>query len=109
VSGGPVGRTVVSQDGRFEWDEEKDAVNIKKHGFSFEEILDVFDDPDFFEDYDWEHSGREDRYFGIGCLNGVLFVTSFYTERSGRIRVFSARKSTNLEKEVYDDKINQTY
>ena len=37
--------TVISQDGRFEWGSEKDELNIKNHGFSFSEILEVFDDP----------------------------------------------------------------
>ena len=30
--------TVISADGKFEWDSEKDAINLKKHGFSFSEI-----------------------------------------------------------------------
>lgn len=28
--------TVVSEDGRFEWDSEKDAINLRKHGFLFQ-------------------------------------------------------------------------
>ena len=35
--------TVIN--GKFEWDSEKDEINKIKHGFSFAEILDVFDDP----------------------------------------------------------------
>ncbi len=31
-------------DWDFEWDNDKYEINIKKHGFSFEEILDIFDD-----------------------------------------------------------------
>jgi uncharacterized DUF497 family protein len=42
-----VGNTIISENGRFEWDEEKDADNIVNHGFSFAEILTVFDDPLF--------------------------------------------------------------
>ena len=49
-----MGRTIISKNGRFEWDEDKDRLNKKKHGFSFEEILEVFDDPDFLEGYDSE-------------------------------------------------------
>ncbi|MEG5172101.1 BrnT family toxin [Microcoleus sp. B3-D7] len=30
---------------KFEWDENKAAVNLPKHGFSFEEARTVFDDP----------------------------------------------------------------
>lgn len=37
--------TIISADNRFEWDSEKNDINIKKHGLSFEEILPLFDDP----------------------------------------------------------------
>ena len=53
--------TVIN--GKFEWDSEKDEINKIKHGFSFSEILDVFDDPLFIERYDIEHSSlEEERY-----------------------------------------------
>jgi uncharacterized DUF497 family protein len=90
-------------DGRFEWDSHKDELNQNKHGFGFAEILPVFDDPFFFEGYDYEHSRAEDRYFGIGCINGVLFVVVFYTERNGRTRIFSARLADKRDMEAYND------
>ena len=37
-----MGRTIISEDGRFEWDEKKDLLNKKDHGFSFEEYNDYF-------------------------------------------------------------------
>jgi uncharacterized DUF497 family protein len=37
--------TIISPDDRFEWDEKKNAINKRDHGFFFEEILAVFDDP----------------------------------------------------------------
>jgi uncharacterized DUF497 family protein len=96
-------KTIVSNDGRFEWDEDKDRLNRIKHGFSFNEILEIFDDPAFFEGYDAEHSDREERYYGIGCLNGVLFIVVFYTERSERTRIISARQADADEEETYND------
>ena len=92
---------IISKDGRFEWDEVKDELNKKKHGFGFAEILPVFDDPFFLEGYDYEHSDKEDRYFGIGCINGVLVLLVFYTERNGRIRLYSARLADKRDREVY--------
>jgi uncharacterized DUF497 family protein len=66
-----MGRTVISEDRRFEWDEEKAEFNLKKHGLGFEEILSVFDDPCLLEFYDDSHStGTEDRMRGIGSLQG---------------------------------------
>jgi len=94
--------TIISEDGRFEWDEGKDLLNIKKHGFSFDEILEIFDDPAFLEGYNHEHSNREDRFYGIGCLNGILYIIAFYTYRD-RIRIISARQADSEEQEEYDD------
>jgi uncharacterized DUF497 family protein len=88
-----MGKTIISKDGRFKWDEKKDKRNKDLHGFGFAEILKVFDDPFFFEGFDASHSGTEDRYFGIGCINGIIFVVVFYTERNNRIRIFSARRT----------------
>ena len=123
-----MGRTILSEDGRFEWDEDKSRRNRKKHGFSFDEILEIFDDPAFLEGYNWEHSGKEDRYYGIGCLNNILYIIVFYTYRkknnmdgimegrekgysvhdSGpppyifeRVRIISARRTDNDEQEEY--------
>jgi len=96
-----MGRTKVSVDGRFEWDEDKDRQNKRNHGFSFAEILEVFDDPAFLEGYNWEHSENEDRYYGIGCLNNILYVIVFYTYRE-RIRIISARQADSDEQEEYN-------
>ena len=97
-----MGRTIVSEDCRFEWDEKKDNLNRKNHGFSFDEILEIFDDSAFLEGYDYEHSEKEDRYYGIGCLNNILYIIVFYTLRE-RIRIISARRADNEEQEEYDD------
>ena len=36
----------------FEWDEEKNEINKKKHKISFETAVHVFDDPDYIEMYE---------------------------------------------------------
>jgi uncharacterized protein len=43
----------------FEWDAEKAAANIAKHGVSFEEAETVFDDPLYVDFYDPDHSFDE--------------------------------------------------
>jgi uncharacterized DUF497 family protein len=98
-----MGKTVVSADGHFEWDDAKDRLNIKNHGFSFNEILEIFDDPAFLEGYDAGHSLHEDRYYGIGCLNNVVYIVSFYTYRAERRRIISARQADPDEQEEYHD------
>ena len=76
-----MGKTVITKDNRFEWDEEKNLANIERHGIAFEEILEVFDDPAFLTGYDFEYSKQEDRYYGLGNLNGILIVLVFLLKK----------------------------
>lgn len=94
--------TIISADGRFEWDSDKNEINVRKHGLHFEEILPIFEDPLFLEKYDSEHSSEnEDRYFGIGTVQNVLVVVVSYVEKT-RIRMISARIATSFEKVLYE-------
>ena len=86
----------------FEWDEEKNAANVKKHGIDFEDAIRVFEDDDRIEIYDAAHSGEEDRYNTIGMVKDVLFVV--YTERREAIRIISARPATRGERSIYYDR-----
>jgi hypothetical protein len=88
-------------DLEFEWDEEKNKLNKKKHGISFETAQMVFKDPYRIEFFDDENSKNEQRYDVIGMVNDMLFVV--YTERVNKIRLISARLATNLERRIYDD------
>ena len=64
--------------------------------------MEVFDDPAFLTGYDFEHSETEERYYGIGNLNGRLIVL-FFTEKKDRIRLISARQADkDLREEYYD-------
>ncbi|MBR1874069.1 MAG: BrnT family toxin [Eubacterium sp.] len=86
----------------FEWDTEKNRINKKIHGISFETALLVFNDYDRIEIYDQEHSEYEDRYSTIGLVDDVIFVV--YTERKDVIRIISARMATREERRIYYDK-----
>ena len=95
--------------GRFEWDKEKENLNIKKHGISFEEILPMFDDPLFWEKEDFAHSSLDEtRYFGMAKINGFTVIVSSYTGRE-RIRIISARISTKEEEKLYEKWCKQFY
>lgn len=85
----------------FEWDEEKNLINKRKHGISFETAAYVFEDENYIEMYDFEHSIEEDRYIAIGCVGDVLFVV--FTERKENIRLISARLATESERRLYYD------
>ncbi|MEG4274498.1 MULTISPECIES: BrnT family toxin [unclassified Microcoleus] len=88
---------------KFEWDENKAAVNLSKHNISFEEARTVFDDPLYVDFYDPDHSDEEERYIIVReSQPGNLLIVS-YTERADFIRLISARKVTRVEREVYEE------
>ena len=91
----------------FEWDEDKNIINKQKHKISFETALHVFDDPDYIEIYDFEHSKDEDRYIAIGRVGDILFVV--FTERGDNIRMISARLATDVERRLYYGEENSNY
>lgn len=89
---------------KFEWDDEKAAINFKKHKVAFEDAVYVFQDENRIEFYDAEHSDNEDRYVAIGLVGTVLFVV--FTEKKDVTRIISARKANSLERSYYYDNIN---
>ena len=86
---------------KFEWDEEKNNINKKKHQISFETASHIFEDPYYVEMYDFEHSSDDDRYIAIGKVGDVLFVV--FTEKRDAVRLISARLATRIERELYYD------
>lgn len=86
---------------KFEWDEDKNQINKAKHKISFEIAALVFDDPQYIEMYDFEHSKEEDRYIAIGKVGDILFVV--FTERKDAVRLISARLATEKERRLYYD------
>ena len=53
---------------KFEWDENKNQTNQKKHGISFEEAKEVFFDDDAILFDDPEHSKGEELFLIIGLI-----------------------------------------
>lgn len=85
---------------KFEWDENKNEINKKKHGVSFENAILVFEDKNMVEVFDRFHSTlEEERYYAIGMVDNILTVV--FTERTNRIRIISARQATKEEEKFY--------
>ena len=82
-----------------EWDENKNKINIQKHGISFETAALVFADEERIEYYDEIHSVNEDRYIVLGCVQGILYVV--YTMRGEAARLISARMANAIERRIY--------
>lgn len=53
-------------DEEFEWDDDKAAANLRKHGITFEEARGVFRDPLAIELIDDREAYGEDRFVLIG-------------------------------------------
>jgi uncharacterized DUF497 family protein len=87
---------------RFEWDENKAALNLVKHGVSFEEAATVFGDPlsDTFDDPD--HSVEERRFVIIGVSQKGRMLIVAHTDEEEVVRLISAREATRVEKEFYE-------
>lgn len=85
----------------FEWDLDKAAANLKKHGVTFREATEAFSDPNAVEFIDDVGSDNEIRYRLLGFSpTRLLFVA--YTYRSDEIiRIISARKATRAERRYY--------
>ena len=92
---------------KFEWDEAKNEQNIKKHGFDFAVTGRVFVGPfPFFARLDNREDYGEDRWQGIGMLDGAIVVVIVFTEpRTGIVRVISMRKATKNERTGYEKRI----
>ena len=61
---------------RFEWDTEKEKINIIKHKMDFKTASLLFNDENRVEYYDDEHSQEEDRYKAIGIIGKTLMVAA---------------------------------
>jgi uncharacterized DUF497 family protein len=87
-------------DFEFEWDEEKAASNLKKHGIRFDYAVYAFEDPFRFERADTEGDCGEDRWSITGLIELREFVVVF-TIRGPKTRIISARRATNDERRDY--------
>ena len=88
---------------RFEWDDNKNEINNKKHKISFEEARTVFYDDAALVIDDPEHSEDEDRFIILGLSKraNLLVVCHCYRESDTVIRIISARKATKTESQYY--------
>jgi uncharacterized DUF497 family protein len=89
---------------RFEWDEEKNVANRKKHGIGFDTAIRVFADAEciLLEDRIDEHG--EMRWHAIGLVDATLLVAvHVYRSTSDEeiIRIISARKASQRESRRY--------
>jgi uncharacterized DUF497 family protein len=100
----------------YEWDERKNASNLKKHGVRFEVAVQVFDDPNCIIEPSYDDpETREPRWLAIGlapAYGSELVVTHVYRTNEWQtieieeepqevIRILSARKADPGESRRY--------
>lgn len=87
----------------FQWDDEKNEINIKKHGISFDEAETVFYDEYAIQFFDPDHSEEEDRFIllGISFKLKALVVCHCFRQSEKIIRIISARKADKDEERDY--------
>ena len=87
----------------FDWDENKNRINLEKHGITFEEASTVFFDDRAILFDDPEHSIDEERFLLLGMSETakVCIVCHCYRESDTVIRIISARQATRKEEERY--------
>ena len=85
--------------GDFEWDADKAAANLAKHGVTFEEAVTVFLDLDYLLVRD---DLEPDRFVAIGMSSQARVLFVVHCEKGETLRIISARRATRLEREAYE-------
>jgi hypothetical protein len=86
----------------FEWDSEKAAENLRKHGVSFDEAATVFFDPLSTTIPDPDHSVGEQRFLTMGSSSSGKLLVVAHVESGSTLRLFSARLASASERKRYE-------
>jgi len=88
---------------RFEWDQKKAELNVRKHKVSFEDAQSVFSDERALLIDDPDHSEDEDRFVLLGLSQSLrlLVVVHCYRAEGQTVRIISARKADADERSIY--------
>jgi uncharacterized DUF497 family protein len=85
----------------FEWDEEKNKENIRKHELDFVDAWEIFEAP-MLTNLDTREDYGEDRWVGIGFLRNFVVVV-VYSESEDGIRFISLRKALKHERTRFEE------
>ncbi len=86
----------------FEWDPEKESLNVEKHRFDFTTASQIWDGP-LVENVDERRDYGEIRIIATGMVDGCVLVV--YTRRGETRRIISARKANSREKGLFEEEI----
>jgi len=88
----------------FEWDPGKARQNRRKHRVSFQEAATVFGDPLGVTYSDPDHSISEQRFITVGTSSADRVLIVAHVDRNEKVRIISARKTTQRERKHYEEK-----
>jgi uncharacterized protein len=88
----------------FEWDEDKNRRNIRKHGLDFADTWEIFEGPVVFH-LDTRANYGEDRWSGVGLLGNRIVTVSFTMRGAETRRIISLRKATRNERKKFEEEI----
>ena len=88
----------------FDWDEEKNVINIRKHKIDFHDVPEIFDGPMIVKVDDRVGYGEE-RWTGIGYLKNIITVVVFVETNENTLHIISARKANKYESKSFTEEI----
>ena len=88
----------------FEWDENKNKSNKKKHGIDFIDAKEIFKDENRSNSVDDRVEYGEKRWITVGKMFKAIIVV-IYTIRNAT-RIISARMANKKERAAYNNKEN---
>lgn len=91
---------------KFEWNDDKNSMNIEKHGYDFNDACSLFDG-DRIEFLDDRKDYGEPRYITLGYVQQRVAVAVYTKRSSDTIRIISLRKANSREKERFENAIKQ--
>ena len=87
------------------WD-KGDQKHATQHGFSIQEIEEVFDRQPFLDPHEGAEAEEENQFCVYGTTAKGRYVTVACSERSSQFRPISAWPMTEEEFEIYADQIH---
>lgn len=94
---------LLSQVEGFEWDEGNVDKNWRKHGVSFKECQQLFNNSPLMVKFDELHSKSEKHFQALGLTDKGRRLFLVFTFRKNKIRVISARNQSKLERSLYEE------
>ena len=91
----------------YEWNLDKNKMNLEKHGISFEEACQIFEE-DVLTWVDNRKNYNETREISIGTLDEEIVIVVVHTDRNGITRIISARPAKKKERRLYNEHIKKT-